>query len=245
MKISYNQANLYNHSPLDTKMRYRQLLVILTSLISCLGFSPAAHAVIGAVAIQSFVGEYGGTYYDFTLWHGTSSSLNTALNFGPSANQHPALINSTYMPWLGSGTTAGAWSAAAQSYHAETGMNAFWSNGNSGNSVYAINTYDSSNTSGYYGVGSAHTSFTVSSNVPNYYYFMVATAVTGGANPINDPSLNGFILASPSLTYSAAAPVGVAPEMNGSLIPQVGLLLACLFFLFGRKKENTEVMLAA
>ena len=29
----------------------------------------------------------------------------------------------------------------------------------------------------------------------------------------------------------------VAPEMNASFIPQVGLLLGCLFFLFGRKKE--------
>ena len=38
---------------------------------------------------------------------------------------------------------------------------------------------------------------------------------------------------------------GVAPEMNASLIPQVGLLLACLFFLFGRKKENTETLMTA
>ena len=38
---------------------------------------------------------------------------------------------------------------------------------------------------------------------------------------------------------------GTAPEMNASFIPQVGLLLGCLFFLFGRKKENTELMLTA
>ena len=38
--------------------------------------------------------------------------------------------------------------------------------------------------------------------------------------------------------------VAAAPEMNASLIPQVGLLLGCLFFLFGRKKENTGAMLA-
>ena len=35
-----------------------------------------------------------------------------------------------------------------------------------------------------------------------------------------------------------------APEMNASHIPQVALMLACLFFLMGRKKENTEPMLA-
>jgi len=48
--------------------------------------------------------------------------------------------------------------------------------------------------------------------------------------------------------YAVATQVsggGVAPEMNASQIPQVGLLLGCLFFLFGRKKENTEPMLTA
>jgi len=36
---------------------------------------------------------------------------------------------------------------------------------------------------------------------------------------------------------------GVAPEMNASLIPQVGLLLGCLFFMFGRKKQNSDSQL--
>ena len=38
---------------------------------------------------------------------------------------------------------------------------------------------------------------------------------------------------------------GIAPEMNASLIPQVGLLLGCLFFLFGRKTEVVEPLLTA
>ena len=38
---------------------------------------------------------------------------------------------------------------------------------------------------------------------------------------------------------------GVAPEMNASLIPQVGLLLGCLFLMFGRKKEVVEPMMTA
>lgn len=42
-----------------------------------------------------------------------------------------------------------------------------------------------------------------------------------------------------------ATPDGAAPEMNASLIPQVGLLLGCLFFLTGRKRENTEQMMTA
>jgi hypothetical protein len=44
---------------------------------------------------------------------------------------------------------------------------------------------------------------------------------------------------------SYSSPTGaVVPEMDASLIPQVGLLLACLFFLLGRKKEVVEPMLA-
>ena len=37
----------------------------------------------------------------------------------------------------------------------------------------------------------------------------------------------------------------IAPEMNASLVPQVGLLLGCLFFLMGRKKEVVEPMMTA
>ena len=36
-----------------------------------------------------------------------------------------------------------------------------------------------------------------------------------------------------------------APEMSASLIPQVGLLLGCLFFLMGRKNEVVESMMTA
>jgi len=38
-----------------------------------------------------------------------------------------------------------------------------------------------------------------------------------------------------------ASPV---PEIDGALIPQVGFLLAGLFLMFGRRKENPEPMLA-
>ena len=46
-------------------------------------------------------------------------------------------------------------------------------------------------------------------------------------------------------TMTSSLSGGAAPEMNASFIPQVALMLACLFFLFGRKKENTEPMLVA
>ncbi len=44
---------------------------------------------------------------------------------------------------------------------------------------------------------------------------------------------------------SNVAALGVAPEMNPSHIPQVALMLACLFFLLGRKKENAGPKLTA
>ena len=36
-----------------------------------------------------------------------------------------------------------------------------------------------------------------------------------------------------------------APEIDGSLAPKVGFLLGCLFLMFGRKKQNAELMLTA
>ena len=35
------------------------------------------------------------------------------------------------------------------------------------------------------------------------------------------------------------------PEIDGALAPQVGCLLACLFLIFGRKKENTDSLMTA
>ena len=53
-------------------------------------------------------------------------------------------------------------------------------------------------------------------------------------------------LSTSGITFAVATLSGggaVAPEMNASLIPQVGLLLGCLFFLMGRKREVVEPMM--
>jgi hypothetical protein len=82
-----------------------------------------------------------------------------------------------------------------------------------------------------------------------------------GAGPIfqyasnNDGSNNGSIwigpaievpssLSDPGAIFAVAttSSAGV-PEIDGALAPKVGFLLACLFLIFGRKKENTEPML--
>lgn len=59
---------------------------------------------------------------------------------------------------------------------------------------------------------------------------------------VNNPADASF---SPPIDSFSITLSPVAPEMNASLIPQVGLLLGCLFFLFGHKKENTEQMTTA
>ena len=69
---------------------------------------------------------------------------------------------------------------------------------------------------------------------------------TNNASLFGYPTL--FMASGSSGDYGAVtltSTSGVAPEMNASFIPQVGLLLGCLFFLFGRKKENTEPMMTA
>ena len=55
------------------------------------------------------------------------------------------------------------------------------------------------------------------------------------------------ILLQNSYTYAVATvhSAGGAPEIDGSLAPKVGFLLGCLFLMFGRKKQNTELMMTA
>ena len=71
-----------------------------------------------------------------------------------------------------------------------------------------------------------------------------AMAPWNGA-PVTLITFNSTPETNTSFQLLGAGAGGVAPEMNASLIPQVGLLLACLFFLFGRKKEVVEPMLTA
>ena len=80
----------------------------------------------------------------------------------------------------------------------------------------------------------------------------VSFTTSGNQFNISLPSFpdSGLYFAETGSTYEpngtlTVTPIGAAPEMNASFIPQVALMLACLFFLLGRKKENTEAMHAA
>ena len=63
---------------------------------------------------------------------------------------------------------------------------------------------------------------------------------TLGSTHVNQPSFPGGGGVSSSSVVSAGA-----PEIDGSLAPKVGFLLGCLFLMFGRKKQNAELMLTA
>ena len=84
---------------------------------------------------------------------------------------------------------------------------------------------------------------------PNYGYAPVFQYNSPGGSAYNGSSLSQFpgLALDTSYTYAVATVHGgggaVAPEMNASFIPQVALMLACLFFLLGRKKEVAVPML--
>ena len=101
---------------------------------------------------------------------------------------------------------------------------------------------------GFDGNNNAFTSFTpYVSNAGTGFYagsnFNLYTMGTGSTDWYIEYELADIYPASQGMLEVTAATV--VPEMDASLIPQVGLLLGCLFLLFGRKKEFTEPMLTA
>ena len=101
---------------------------------------------------------------------------------------------------------------------------------------------------GFDGNNNAFTSFTpYVSNAGTGFYtgsnFNLYAMGTGSTDWYIEYELAGIYSASQGMLEVTAATV--VPEMDASLIPQVGLLLGCLFLLFGRKKEFTEPMLTA
>ena len=73
--------------------------------------------------------------------------------------------------------------------------------------------------------------------------FSFATATgsfnIGGYGGVNAALYNG---SSNNMGTLSASPSG-APEIDGSLAPKIALLLGCTYLMFGRKKQNTEVLI--
>ena len=115
--------------------------------------------------------------------------------------------------------------------------------------LYAVQTWQGNDNVMNYGSGSPY--FTRSGGVSFY-----TNGLANNANSFqlySNGSLPTLYAGGNGLSYPSGGgsgvftvtPSGAAPEIDGALIPQVGLLLACLYLIFGRKKQDTEIILAA
>ena len=230
-------------------MNIKKLLLGIFVVTSLAGVSPLATAhppppPIGGddfgSPFQSFIGQYNGTYYNFSI---------TLAN--PSKSSTDTYLNTTYMPWYGSGNSGSygedAMLAAALSYVSPSLFNQWYSGNFTGDqiSIYALDSHSGSNGTVYYKGFNSGLYGNLTKSFLSNAFFLTATPVTGGATPVNNAPLDGYILPTANYFYSTGPFGGVAPEMNASLIPQIALMLACLFLLFGRKKENEDSMQTA
>ncbi len=166
------------------------------------------------------------------LNNGTSVVINTANTSGTAAGN---IILDSAMTWTGVSPTLGLELNASN----DININAA-STTTTGS--YIFNAYNNINIRGAMTITTGNMSFLAGNNFNLNSAASITngdfTAVAGGwANIVGDITVvNGDTI---------IVSMEGAPEMNASLIPQVGLLLGCLFFLFGRKKENTEQMMTA
>jgi len=86
----------------------------------------------------------------------------------------------------------------------------------------------------------SYVSFNASSQ-PSYDILLMPTTSLSSYPGYTIMTANGTTYSAPNATITQVG----APEIDGSLAPKVGFLLGCLFLMFGRKKQNTEPMLAA
>lgn len=91
---------------------------------------------------------------------------------------------------------------------------------------------------GYGGSITGSVSSTIPVSGPTYAIF------AGTPSPFTSASDHQNTYLSVSNLAFSYIPNNSAPEMNPSLIPQVGFLLGCLFLMFGRKKENSDSQLS-
>jgi len=201
--------------------------------------------IIGTFLGTSPVYAQTGTSYDFTTTIGSYFDGTTVWN-GPASFSGAftlgSQVDTTYAGGSPTPAPAGIYSITfdptIRFNNSTTSSFTPW--GNTQQFYYNINTNSFFNGAVGAGTGS-YLSYAYNSD-PNYAWNPTYSApvggIFGGASSLQTGSY-------PSVyTSSTIEPAG-APEMNASFIPQVGLLLACLFFLFGRKKENTDAILTA
>ncbi len=206
-------------------MNFKKLLMTMGALIALLGIHAPSYAQSSPVIIDSFVGAAGGTNYSFTLYYSSPSAMKNT----PSA---AAIVNS---PWYGNNASAVTWANYA---YIDAATNSTipggWHFDNGAYGSYRVGAYTVTSLSSL----SSLPSPTIGNLNLNCF------AGTGCASSYAYSS--NTILSGPDY-FLTAAPVpsgggGFAPEIDGSLIPQVSLLLGCLFLMFGRKKQNVQYL---
>ncbi len=188
----------------------------------------------------------GGAYWD-SVYNNTNGVITTLTNTGTinSSNGYAGIGNNGTITTLNNGQ--GRNNPLVYTGLLPTNYNIIINSPSNYGILMGTDTYINS-LSGTMNFGISGTS-TIASNTT--YMDVLQGNFTTSNFTISSPTFNG-------LTFSLAADNsnpgsynlvvgggGVAPEMNASQIPQVGLLLGCLFFLMARKKENSEPMLTA
>ena len=243
MGFSYNLSNLYNHSPLDTRMNIKKLIA---SVVIALG----AWMSIGVAQAQ--------TSYNFDLAlyttpapTGSGYSLNSptyigSLDFVATGN----LVGGNIVLSNPTSATFGKWDTLSfnpypstptyiQSYSVTSLQGNLGSNA-SGNFVSFNPSYVDTSFPGINSYGMPDTSLSFTANGHNYTINLNSSLFYSSIGTQDSSPVSGF-----AYDYNSSVGGGVAPEMNASFIPQVALMLACLFFLLGRKKENAKPMMTA
>ena len=155
------------------------------------------------------------TPYDFTFSSGVYDGQSYSISYvGPTSyGADPSIFNVSNMAWWGD-------QALASAIATQVGLHYGY-----------VDTY---NTPGF-----AYT-YVGSPGAGSVYLYSYYT----GISSLNNVSLFESVTTSFATgACTGGCGGGVAPEMNASLIPQVGLLLGCLFFLLGRKKEAVQPLL--
>lgn len=236
----YNPQNIYQHSPLDTRMNIKKLIAtVVFALGAWMSVGAQAQVTIyqgtgltETSALPSFVS--GGTLYNLSnIPVGTYSNYDFSVGMTLSSpGSSITAANDGYLNTQGS-AVLNSYDASGFQFIFASPISAIAFNWGAPNSNWTFNAYGASNNF----IGSASTtSFTTNANSGNYVGIAGAdiSRITFAPNSGKDQIVIDNIVVQSG-----------APEIDGSLAPKVGFLLGCLFLMFGRKKQISEPMMTA
>ena len=247
MGISYNLSNLHNYSPLDTRMNIKKLIA---SIAIALGASMSV-GMAQAQTNYNFNATLSNGWVMSAVYTADTSQATSQLDQGVTYTSSPFVSVSNFM------LNGASFNILTPAYPDNSSRNFGSVTTNSANSeVNGVSKFLLRNTNPSTLVNSP---WSETDYVIVYGQSPTANALTTNGSSYfwpHQPTFNSSVTfniggaVGPAVQFTSAswtpeASSGIAPEMNASFIPQVALMLACLFFLLGRKKEVVEPMLAA